>query len=162
MEIDLILNELSLRNLAPNEQTARQWMSELIKTIRAFTAQGVKVNLRSIEHFHTIILAPNYPVRRWFKDADQLERGFIKALATKAPFSIDIANSEIQDIENSIGLSEFRHQGELAIGLAVAHLLDTVAISFISEECWNFCCLDLEARRLNENGDVIKPRSQTT
>ena len=156
MEFDLIFNELSLRNFAPNEQIAQQWMSELITTIRAFTAQGVKVNLRSKEYFYTIILAPNYPVRRWLNDANERERRFIKNLATKTPLSVDLADLEIQDIENSTGLSEFRYQGELAIGLGVAHLLDTVAISFISDECWNCSSLEIQAQRINEeNAELI-------
>lgn len=111
MDFDLILNELSLRNPAPNEQVAQQRMSDLIKTIKAVKAQGVKVSLRTKEDFHTIILAPNYPLRHWLNDADQVERLFIKTLATKAPFSTNIANSEIKEIENNVSLSEFRHQG---------------------------------------------------
>ncbi|QLE55522.1 hypothetical protein [Nostoc sp. TCL26-01] len=155
MELDLILNELSLRYLASNERIAQQWMSELIKTIKAFTAQGVKVSLRSKDKFHTIMLAPNYPVGRWFNDADQIERGFIKALATKAPLSIDIDNSDIQDIENNIGLFEFYYQGELAIGLGIAHLLDTISVSFNSEQCWNCSNIEIDTIQLNENEEIV-------
>lgn len=155
MDFDLILNELSLRNPASNEQIAQQRMSELIKMIKAVKAQGVKVSLRTKENFHTIILAPNYPLGRWFNDADQVERLFIKTLATKAPFSTDIANSEIQDLENNAGLSEFYHQGELAIGLGVAYMLNTIAVSLFSEECWDCSRIEIEARRLDEDEEVI-------
>jgi hypothetical protein len=155
VDFDLILNELSLRNPASNEQIAQQRMSELIKMIKAVKAQGVKVSLRTKENFHTIILAPNYPLRRWLNDADQVERVFIKTLATKAPFSTDIANSEIQDLENNAGLSEFYHQGELAIGLGVAHMLNTIAVSLLSEECWDCSRIEIEARRLDEDEQVI-------
>ncbi|MBD2343749.1 hypothetical protein [Anabaena subtropica] len=155
MELDLILNELSLQNIAPNERIAQQWMSELIKTIKAFTAQGIKVNLRSQEKFNTIMLAPNYPVGRWFNDADQRERGFIKALATKAPLSIDLGNSDIQDIENNTGLSEFYYEGKLAIGLGIAHLLDTIAVSFNSDECWNCSNIEIDTIQLNEDEEIV-------
>ncbi|MEH1841807.1 MAG: hypothetical protein V7L20_24430 [Nostoc sp.] len=157
MEIDLVLNELSLKNLASNKETARQWMSNFINTVKAVKAQGVKVYLRTKDNFHATILAPDYPLRRWLndKEVDQVEQGFIRNLATGSPFSTNITNLDIQDIENNAGLSEFWHQGELAIGLGVAHLLDTIAISFISKECWNFSRLELEARRLNENEEVI-------
>ncbi|MGI2908333.1 hypothetical protein [Tolypothrix sp. VBCCA 56010] len=155
MDFDLILNELSLRNPASNEQIVQQRMSELIKMIKAVKAQGVKVSLRTKENFYTIILAPNYPLGRWFNDADQVERVFIKTLATKAPFSTDIANSEIQDLENNAGLSEFYHQGELAIGLGVAHMLNTIAVSLLSEECWDCSRIEIEARQLDEDEQVI-------
>lgn len=155
MELDLILNELSLQNLAPNEQIAQKWMSELIRTIKAFTAQGVKVSLRSQENFHTIMLAHNYPVGSWFQDADQRERQFIKALATKAPLSIDLGNSDIQDVENNVGLSEFYYQGELAIGLGIAHLLDTIAVSFISNECWNLSNIEISSVQLNQDENIV-------
>jgi hypothetical protein len=160
VDFDLILNELSLRHPAPNEQVAQQRMSELIKTIKAVKAQGVKVSLRTKENFHTIILAPNYPLRRWLNDADQVERIFIKTLATKAPFSTEIVNSEIQDIENNASLSEFRYQGELAIGLGIAYVLNTItintiAISLLSQECWDCNRLELEFRCLDEDGEII-------
>ncbi|QFS47339.1 hypothetical protein [Nostoc sphaeroides] len=160
MDFDLILNELSLRNPAPNEQVAQQRMSELIKTIKAVKAQGVKVSLRTKEDFHTIILAPNYPLRHWLNDADQVERLFIKTLATKAPFSTNIANPEIQEIENNVSLSEFRHQGEIAIGLGIAYVLNTItintiAISLLSQECWDSNHVKLEFRCLDEYGEMI-------
>jgi hypothetical protein len=155
VDFDLILNELSLQNPAPNEQIAQQRMSELIKTIQAVKAQGVKVSLRTKENFHTTILAPNYPLRRWLNDADQIERLFIKTLVTKAPFSTDIANSDIQDIENNASLSEFRHQGEIAIGLGIAYVLNTIAISLLSEECWDCSHIELEFRWLDQDEEVI-------
>jgi hypothetical protein len=157
VEIDLILNELSLKNLASNEQTARQWMSNFINTIKAVKAQGVKVYLRTKHDFHTTILAPNYPLRRWLndQDVDQVERGFIRALATGNPFSNNIANVDIKDIENNCGLSEFWHQGETAVGLGVAYILDTMAVSLMSAECWNLSFLSVEARTIDEDGEVI-------
>lgn len=155
MNFDLILNELSLGNLASNEQTAQQLMSEFIKTIKAIKAQGVKVNLRTKDNLYTIIIAPNYPIRRWFSDANELERVFIKTLATKTPFSSDIANSEIQDIENNASLCEFNYQGKLAVGLGIAYVLNTIAISFLSEECWDCSRLELEYRWFNKNEELV-------
>ncbi|KZL50927.1 hypothetical protein A2T98_04870 [Nodularia spumigena CENA596] len=155
MDLDLILNELSLRNPAPNEQEAQQRMSELIKTIKAVKAQGVTVSLRTKENFYTTILAPNYPLRRWLNDADQVERIFIKTLATKAPFSTDLVNSEIQDIENNASLSEFRHQGEIAIGLGIAYVMETIAISLLSEEYWDCNRLELEFISLAQDEEIV-------
>ncbi|TVP65473.1 MAG: hypothetical protein EA343_03255 [Nodularia sp. (in: Bacteria)] len=157
MDFDLILNELSLRNPAPNEQEAQQRMSELIKTIQAVKAQGVKVILRTKEDFYTTILAPNYPLRRWLNDKNinQIERQYIKILATTSPFSTDIVNSEVQDIENNASLFEFRHQGEMAIGLGIAYVLETIAISLLSEECWDCNRLEIEFISLDEDKEIV-------
>lgn len=157
MEIDLVLNELSLQNLTSDKQTARQWMSNFINTVKTVKAQGVKVYLRTQDNFHATILAPDYPLRRWLndKEADQVEQGFIRTLATGSPFSTNIANSDIQDIENNAGLSEFWHKGEAAIGLGIAYMLDSIAVSLISAQCWDLSLLALEARTIDEDGEVI-------
>ncbi|MFN6565084.1 MAG: hypothetical protein RMY28_035530 [Nostoc sp. ChiSLP01] len=157
MEIDLVLNELSLKNMASDEQTARQWMSNFIQTIKAVKSQGVKVSLRTKDNFHQTILAPDYPLRRWLndKEVDQVERGFIRTLATTSPFSTNITNLDIQDIENNIGLSEFWHQGEAAVGLGIAYMLDTMAISLISAQCWDLSLLAVEATTIDEDREVI-------
>ncbi|GAB1542017.1 hypothetical protein NUACC21_46900 [Scytonema sp. NUACC21] len=99
MDFDIILNELSLQNLAPNEEIARQWMTGLIKTIKAIKAHGVKVSLRTKDNFYSTVLAPNYPLRRWLndKEVDRVERGFIITLVTKSPFSTEIINPAVQN-----------------------------------------------------------------
>jgi hypothetical protein len=130
-------------------------MSELIKTIRAFTAQGVKINIRSHQSFYHITLAPNYSISQWCKEANEKERRFIKNLATKTPLSKELLNPDIQDIENNVGLSEFYYQGQLTIGLGVAYLLDTLAISFISDQFWDLSYLQLDLIQLNDNDDII-------
>ncbi|AFZ26020.1 hypothetical protein Cylst_3907 [Cylindrospermum stagnale PCC 7417] len=155
MEFDLVFNELSVQNIDSNVEIARQWMSDFIETIRAFTAQGVKVSIRSNEYFYTIMLAPNYSISQWCKEANEKERRFIKNLATKTPLSQDLLNPKIQDIENNAGLSDAYHQGKSAIGLGVAYLLDTVAISFISDQSWDLSCLELDLIQLNDNDEII-------
>ncbi|WP_238178476.1 hypothetical protein [Calothrix sp. 336/3] len=138
-------------------------MSELIKTIKAVKAQGVKVSLRTKENFHTTILAPNYPLRRWLNDnnADQVERSYIRTLATKAPFSTGLINAEIKEIEDNASLSEFRYQGKLAIGLGIAYILDTIVISLLSEECWDCSRIELEFRCLDEVGEIVSKTVET-
>jgi len=155
VEFDLVFNEISVQNIDANAEIAKQWMSELIKTIRAFTAQGVKVNIRSHESFYHITLAPNYSISQWCQEASEKERRFIKTLSKKTPLSQDLFNTEIQEIENHAGLSEFYYQGQLTIGLGIAYLLDTVAISFISEPCWDLICIELDAIQLDMQENIV-------
>jgi hypothetical protein len=155
MALEMVLNELSLRTPAADIPTARQLMSDFIRTVRTVKAQsGRQATLRTQYDFHTTTLASGYPLRRWLNDpeVDREEQRFIKTLATKAPFSNDILNLEIQDIENNLGNCEFRHQGEIAIGLGVAYLLDALSVSFLSEQRWDCSRIELAITRL-ENED---------
>lgn len=152
MELDLVFNELSVKALAPDKEIAKQWMFQLIQTIRSFTAQGVKVNIRSQVSFYHIMLAPNYSISQWCKEASEKERRFIKTLSKKTPLSQDLLNIDIQEIENNQGLLEFRYKDQVALGLGVASpaLLDTIAISFISNECWNLSLLEIQSLEYSE------------
>jgi hypothetical protein len=158
MALEMVLNELSLRTPATNIPTARQRMSDFIRTVRGVKAQcGRQTTLRTQYEFYATTLASEYPLRRWLNDpeVDREEQRFIKTLATKAPFSNDIANLEIQDIENNISNCEFRHQGEIAIGLGVAYLLDALSVSFLFEQRWDDSHLNLVVSRL-ENEELVE------
>lgn len=155
MELDLVFNELSVKALAPDKEIAKQWMFQLIQTIRSFTAQGVKVNIRSHESFYLIMLAPNYSISQWCKEASEKERLFIKTLSKKTPLSQDLLNIDIQEIENNTALYEFYHKSKLAIGLGVAYLLDTASISFISDQCWEISYLELDIIQLNDGENIV-------
>ncbi|NJK76472.1 MAG: hypothetical protein HC942_23860 [Microcoleus sp. SU_5_6] len=69
MDLEMVFNELSARTLAPDISTARQWMSELISTIREARSRGLKV-VRTNEDFHAMVLAENYPFSRWRNDRE--------------------------------------------------------------------------------------------
>jgi hypothetical protein len=156
MDLEMVLNELSLLTPAADILTARQRMSELLSTIRQATASGVKRVLRTSEDINTIELVPSYPIARWRNDGevDLEERRFFLALTTKAPFWTDVA----EEIKGEFDLSEIWHQGRQAGGLGFALIIDGLAISFQSDECWHCHCLQLEVRRLDEDCNVIEER----
>ena len=158
MDFEMVLNELSIQTPAADIQTARQWMSDFIITVRTATAQGVNKVIRTQSDFQNTILAPNYPIQRWRNDndVDRDTRLFWKTLTTKAPFLEDIAS----DFEDQVGLSEFKHQGEPANGLGHALVLDALAVSISSEERWDCSRLELEVERLDENENVIDERME--
>jgi hypothetical protein len=156
--MEMVLNELSLRHSAPDIPTARQWMSELIATIRSVKKQSThSISLRTQYDFHATQIAPNYPLRRWLNDqeVDREERRFIKVLATKSPFSNEVTKPEIQDLENNQGNYEYRHQGETAIGLGVASLLDLLPVSLLSEPCWDCSRLTVEVTGIDDDDETI-------
>jgi hypothetical protein len=153
MDLEMVLNELSIRTPASDIPTARQWMSELIQTLRQATSRGVKRVLRTSHEINSLELAPNYPIARWRNDnqVDREEKRFFITLTTKAPFWTDFA----EGIKNQFDLSEVWYQGESAQGLGFVLIIDGLAISFPSNLQWNFHLLEVQVRRLDEDGNLI-------
>jgi len=135
MDLEMVLNELSLQTPAPDIPTARERMSELIKTLRRATASGVKRILRTNSNINSLELAPGYPVARWRNDpeSDREETRFFRTLTAKAPFWEDAA----KEIKEQFELSEVFYQGEQAMGLTFAFVSDALAVSLLSESKWD-------------------------
>jgi hypothetical protein len=155
MDLEMVLNELSLQVPAADIPTARKLMSELINTVRTATSHGVKKVIRTHTEFQSTILAPDYPVARWRNDnaVDREARRFFITLITKAPFLADVSDPKLED---AVSLSEFTHQGIPASGLGIAYLLETLALSLASQQCWDCSRLQMDFKQLDENGDVIE------
>ena len=157
MTLEIILNELSLKNPATDINTARYWISNFILTLKAIKKSSKSITLRTQYDFHSAQLALNYPIRRWLNDreVDREERRFLRNLATKSPFSEDIVDVEIKDVQENTAISEFYYEGVLAIGLGIAYLLDALSISILSESQWNCSRLNLDVLTIDENEELI-------
>jgi len=156
MDLEMVFNELSARTLAPDISTARQWMSELISTMLAAQRRGLK-GLRTQTDFPDMVLAENYPLRRWRNDdeVNREERTFLRTLATKTPLSVDIPDREIKIKVENPGC-ELSLQGIQAEGFKVSYYLETLAISLNSESLWNSSCIKLELIQIDENWELIE------
>jgi hypothetical protein len=153
MELEMVLNELSLRTSAANIPAARQMMSDFIETIIAATTSKVKRIIRTHSSLDSEELAPGYPVARWRNDneVDRDLRRFFTALVTKSPFLNDVFDL---DILNSANLSDFFYGEDRALGLGVAFLLDGLAVSLNSETRWYESHLQLRIIQLDDKGDL--------
>lgn len=153
MNLEMVLNELSLRTPAADIPTAQKFMSELIATVRQATVSGVKRELRTYDEINTIELAPGYTVVHWRNDptVNREERGFFRTLISKFPLWIDVA----EEIKDNFDLSQVWHQGEEAKGLGFAIVIDALAVSLPSEARWDRSRLELEVRRFDENENLI-------
>jgi hypothetical protein len=153
MDLEMVLNELSLRTPAADIATARQLMSELIQTLSHATRSGVQRVLRTHNDINSIEIAPGYPVVRWRNDNEvsQEERRFFRTLTSKAPFWSDV--SEI--IKNDFDLSEILYEGEAARGLCFALVSDALAVSLLSDSCWDCSKLNLEVTQVDDNEELI-------
>ncbi|WP_293336984.1 hypothetical protein [Microcoleus sp. CAWBG58] len=156
MDLEMVFNELSARNLAPDISTAQQWMSELISTMREAKRWGFK-GIRTQADFHAMVLAENYPLSRWRNDStvNREERTFLRTLATKTPLSVDIPDLNIK-IKVEDPDCELSLQGSQAEGFKVAHYLETLAISLNSDSLWNGSRIKLELIQIDENRELIE------
>src|SRR5712692_4022596 len=156
MELEMVLNDLSLRSPAPDIHIAPQWMSALISTAVAAVQHGVKQIIRTHSGFHATLLAPNYPLVSWLNDnsVDRDTRRYLLT-TTKFPFLVDLHDPNIQD---NILLSEFSCDGEPAEGLGIAYLLEALPISVRSEQRWESSRLVLEAKQLQDDGSISTTR----
>jgi hypothetical protein len=157
MDLEMVLNELSLRTPASDIQTARLWMSDLVSIMRRAISQGVKRVVRTHSGFHAMILAPGYPLARWRNDdhVDLEVRRYFSSLSTKVPFLTDLQEPEI---ENNILLSEFHHEGEKAHGLGIAFLCEALALSVRSAQRWELSRLEVKAKWLRSDGNLSTER----
>lgn len=155
MDLEMVLNELSMRFPASDIYVARQRMVHLIETVLQATTHGVKRTLRTHSDFNGQMLAPDYPVVRWSNDSsvDRELRRFFRTLVTKSPFLEDITDVSIQ---NTFYLSESFHNGETAVGFGVAFWLEGLAISLSSEKRWNTNNIQLKVIQLDNNDEMLE------
>jgi len=141
MTVEMVLNELSHQVLASDIYSARRLLSGLRETMQSATQLGVKRILRTGKPVYEIELAPDYFVSSWLSDTrvDQVERGFLRSIATKAPYLQDISTSEIA---NAAELSEFYYQNEKADGFRYAYWIEAIAVSFLSNDRWDRSVID--------------------
>lgn len=148
MDLEMVLNELSLQTHVADIPAARKLMSELIQTLIQAKRLGVKI-LRTDRDLNYIELVPNYPIASWRNDreVDREERRFFRSLITKVPLWSDVT----EEIKDKFDLSEVRHQGKLAEGIRFALISDSLAVSLLSEPQWDIDFLELQVTELDEN-----------
>ena len=153
MDLEMVLNELSLQPLAVDTYDARQRMIALVQTMTVATRSGVKKILRTYGNFAAEELASGYPVARWLNDVgvDRDLRRFFLSVITKYPFLADITKSSILE---SFGSSEYFWEEKQTIGLGTAFLLDSLALSLPSDPCWQASYLRLRITQLDDDGEI--------
>lgn len=158
MDLEMVLNELSLQPPAKDIRAARLRMADFVDAVRAAKKKGIKA-LRTHDDLSYVALAPDYPFARWRNDTevDRDTRLFFKTLITKAPYLKDITNPTIED---RVGRSEFFYQGDQAAGLGAASLLDALALSLRSGPRWEASRLELEVKLLDEFANLVTEQAE--
>lgn len=147
---DLVLNELSYRTPASDMVRAREWMKKLVNTLSAAGQAGLSRVLRTTDDFHTLTLAPGYPIARWRNDAqvDREVRRLLRSFTTKSPLISAPVNGDRS--------SEFKYNGVQALGLGVAANGAGMAVSFSSEDEWGRPFVSVVEHFLEDGSDLIQ------
>ena len=152
MTLSLIFNDLSLRRPAPDTDTARHWMTEFVETLKTSAAHNVTA-LRMRENFKNIMLCPKYPMGAWFGDqsVSRDERDFVLTYATQysfiRPYDGDLHGDK--EFQSDKSLFEGKFGDERAEGLGFAYLFKGLALSILSESCWDTHSIELECEELD-------------
>ncbi len=157
--IELIVNELSFRNLespeeslAPNVHTAREWMSSFVQTIRVASVRRWIQGLRTDEMFVNVQLCEGYSLPHWRNDQEvnRDERAFFRRVVTNYPY---LNGVEPATIDKGHGL-DAEYRGMRCSGLLSAILLDGMGISLRSAVPWHASQLTIQLSRLDPNGAI--------
>ncbi len=153
MELELVLNELSLHPPGQDIAAARVMMVDLVDTIRASVKSGCARVLRSHVDINGITLAPSYLVAQWRNDrvVDIEARRYITSLAAKSPLLKDITDKGLLD---AISLSDCICDGKRAAGLGLAWQANNLGVSFNSNERWRKSLLNVRVEWLSEKGEI--------
>jgi hypothetical protein len=155
--MDYILNELSI-NQVDSKKDAKTIISGFVETCFKAKHELFLETLRvpeSVGNLYNIFLCAEYPVSKWLHDHEidfDIRQNFYQVLATP-PLIKDIEIKELDTFNSTY----FYYQEKEAKGLGAAYLLQTLAISFLSDSLWDTDEILILHEQIDVNGDVIKP-----
>ncbi|WP_330182026.1 hypothetical protein OHB26_37820 [Nocardia sp. NBC_01503] len=146
MPVLLVLNELSCeQQLAVNEIDCA--MRQFIDTLRAITPKAALVTPMKLPN---IELAPGYPMNRWAADGRNRDLWrAIRARQNRAPYTFHELTPETP------GDDDFQFGGRGALGLAIAHNHDGLAVSLPTHLDWDASHLPVRRLWIDEDADEL-------
>ena len=153
--MDYIFNELSIKEV-DNIHTARNILTDFVKTCSKAQITLSLNTLRipeTIGSLYNIVLTKDYPVAKWCHDQeiDHDIRQKFYAIVANPPLLKDEEINEL-DIFDS---SSFTFNGQKSKGLGVSHLLQTLAVSFATDNCWNTDNIVLLHEFIDNNYEIV-------
>lgn len=126
--MDQIFNELSADGCYADKYAANSGIESLMRLFNMLTECGFNRVLRVVEGFGQLPIAPNYSIVEWATDrsigANRDLQRLLLTTAGKAPY----VEKFISDAEGGCSV-EFNYQGQPALGLGLAHLWESSALS---------------------------------
>jgi len=151
MDLDMVLNELSISKPAPDIETAKEWMANLIHTARTASEAGVRRVIRTHIDINNTLLAKSYPLVKWRNDnqVDREMRRYFRSLVAQYP-----PLEDLPEVENERLSLDFIYDEKTAYGLGIAYLLECLCVSFMSHEIWMTTQLETERQWLDEDDNL--------
>jgi hypothetical protein len=139
----MVLNELSLIPLAKDKASAKQWMDNLVELLKSAVDIKLKT-LRTGAKFSEISICDSYPISQWFNDNDVNKdvRDFVLTYVTQSPILGDLDDNHPIRVRSEKLLGDYNNSQ--ATELTHAYLLDALAISFASDQIWDYASLDID------------------
>jgi hypothetical protein len=141
------LNERSGVSTGKSEVEALDLVLTLLNVLRAIKSLRNDLTIQSERSLRAVSIGEYY-LPSLLGSSDRREEWlFLRGLDNKAPFDLKLAPDLDKDVE-------FRFAGNVVVGLGLAHVYDTLAVSF-SEPEWNLPSLKLERQAVFERADDL-------
>lgn len=153
-----VLNDTSFITHAPDVDSARTWMSDLVESVATLVEYyGAERTLRSQQWVDELMLAPDYGISQWRNDGavDLDMRRFFLQIETKCPLLADLP-ADFSSAEDEFFVSEFGVDGLPGIKVpsaGVAMLLGWILVSVNSDDPWSRPVVSVIQRQLGPNAD---------
>jgi hypothetical protein len=152
LQLDPVLNELSLQPPVAAVYAARQGMDSLVRTVIAASRHGATRTIRSHVDLNDMMLADGYTVRQWRNDGevDRELRTYFRSVASKAPYLADLPDQSVAAEAVDCFYEELP-----AVGLRAAFVIDSLALSLPAGQHWDSAEVAITIRDLDEStGDL--------
>lgn len=148
--MDQIFNELSANGSYANKYEASAGMERMLRLSNDLTHCGFSRNLRVVERFPELLIAPDYSIHQWSTDrsigVDRDLQRQLMSIVTRAPYLEELIADEEHD-----SLFEFKFDGQLVYGLGLAYLWESFALSMDGDVQFSQSNIDVEFYQVCDN-----------
>lgn len=147
----MVLNELSCDFNLIDECHGRNLFQDFLVLYSKAVHTKLDPSVILSDSFNNTLLAHNYPIDKWRNDGmvDQEIKRLYKILNSKA----DIIDGTILEMLED---KEFKCNMGAGIGLAIAHELEYISISFLSHEFWDASAISGTMFSLKDDGNIYQ------
>jgi len=155
--MELIFNELSLRDKPDSEHKAISILENFAITCSSFKKEGFN-KLRVESDFWTSIYFDNRNLTDFLqKIPSRTQKSFLRSFIRK-PY---IADDFISEADEKYVQNEYFYETIEVVGLAYAHLLNTIAVSLLTSSIWEKTEIQvIEKTNTSENQISVKSASK--
>lgn len=153
----VVFNELSLRAPPTDLETARDTFRAFVLLLRKTLRLTGSEFLRVPKGFLNFVIGPQLSIRDWTKDprVDRELRRRLRSAAGKGPYIDTHDASDVHEHWNR--LAGYFDQDWTRGGLLAAHVLESIAISVDTEDCWNRSEITITLRSHDEAPEESTP-----